>query len=1169
MATSTVSGFLPRRKQSVSNGFGAESHHLNLPASMVPPTASPGPATFPGNAYPFGGGNSSGVAGPSGLPNGHGHVGGTNGGYMSGTSTPGLSNASTTSLVSGSTIVAPASTSIGSNAMGLTAVAGSSSSADGGIGASLIPGAGPGGAPLQAGAPQAANNMINKQAGAGSSLYQSCLMLRDRLWRVDGFGPAYLSENSGADGKDGEDGGSASPITDSYSPNGPPSPKSRASSSINGTQSSSRSPAGMSDPVTQLWQLFRLGSPLCVLLNQLLPADQHFPTSVPTATAVTAPDGTPAPSRNNANECKKLVAKFIMALKTHLGFNTEEIFTISQLYLNDTNGFVRVIRTVSKVLDAFQERGLLVPSQKPAYEDEIEAAAGGSKPVDERARVVRELLDTERKYVMDLETLQAFAKSLSQNAILPADTIHNLFGNLNTMVDVQRRFLICVEENARRPVDDQHFGHVFRTMERDFTVYEPFCANYAQALDIISAEASNIMRMRGMPNTEDCYLEPVYELPTFLIKPVQRICKYHLILDSLIKRSAPDAPYLDELRDGYSIIKGVADRVNETRRLQENAQLVQELSTRVEDWKGHNILTFGHLLLSDVFMVAKGDTDREYHVYLFEKILLCCKEVQPNVNKKNSKSNSLLKQKSGQMQQPGGKKSKTTLLLKGRIFINNVTGAFANNKMTSATGLSSGQHSLQVWWRGDYDQESFSLRCKNEEQLKQWQTALNKLIEDVQARRQQLAAQYGAGGVSPSGNMAGTWALGRRITQTQSHFPQTPVTEQGGFFPLTRTESQAGYHSGEDVFDDDKIEGLREEGAASHDSFSGRGTPLGGRLSQPAETRDRKLSLSHEMLRPRAQTADQDSATMSQWRAQAGVPPPVPRQNSVSATTSAEQTLRKASSSRQLRQPVGYAAQGFSGYPRPPRQGNDVPNGEAADASVFMNEAADRTVTPGSAAPQDDKRGSAHSRSRSASNPQAFHLPATMQHLRQQPQQLRASPASTIPSKDQARSSSSQGGPSMLSYLASDAREVDKRLSSSSVSTVDSVRSARSRPDSTTGSSPITRSGSSGGSGVGSQPSRPSINAQAGSNVIKLIVQVGEDRFTQAVFATISFDDLVLKVANKVRVCAGRGSIPESGIKLRYIDEDGDRIIMKNNDDVQMAFEGARLGGGDVHLIVS
>jgi cell division control protein 24 len=432
MATSTVSGFLPRRKQSISNGFGAEGHQLNLPPSMMPPTASPGPGTpssYNGSSYPFHGDSSrastSTTASSATLVNGHAPHSHHPAHMMynaSGSSTP--ANNSSISLVSGSTL---ANSSNGMGGASNNSPAAASSSADGGIGASLIPGA-----------PLAANNMSNKPANAGSSLYQSCLNLRDRLWRVDGFGPAYLT-GSDADAGVGE----SSPTVDSSNTSAPSSPKSKA--------------VNAKDPVTQLWHCFRRGSPLCVLLNKLGPKTE-LPTTVPPATGGKV-EGVGAV--NKPNDCKKLVAKFIMALKTELGFQTEEIFTISQLYLNDTNGFVRVVRTISKVLDVFEERGLLVPSQKPDLEHELEDDA---KPGDDRARVVRELLDTERKYVMDLETLQGFAKALAQNAILPPDTIHNLFGNLNTMVDVQRRFLICVEENARRPVDDQHFGHVFRTM---------------------------------------------------------------------------------------------------------------------------------------------------------------------------------------------------------------------------------------------------------------------------------------------------------------------------------------------------------------------------------------------------------------------------------------------------------------------------------------------------------------------------------------------------------------------------------------------------------------------------------------------------------------------------------------------------------------------------------
>lgn len=168
------------------------------------------------------------------------------------------------------------------------------------------------------GAPQAANNIGNKPAVAGSSLYQACLALRDRLWCVPGFGEAYLSESTLEPSPDG-----SAPLSGLAS--APPSPKANAPPATR--------PIASSDPVTQLWQLFRLGAPLCALFNHLGP---RTPLGI-----------NPDANRSNANECKKQVARFIIALQNELGWDPDDCFTVSQLYLNDTNGFVKVSSRVT------------------------------------------------------------------------------------------------------------------------------------------------------------------------------------------------------------------------------------------------------------------------------------------------------------------------------------------------------------------------------------------------------------------------------------------------------------------------------------------------------------------------------------------------------------------------------------------------------------------------------------------------------------------------------------------------------------------------------------------------------------------------------------------------------------------------------------------------------
>lgn len=101
------------------------------------------------------------------------------------------------------------------------------------------------------------------------------------------------------------------------------------------------------------------------------------------------------------------------------------------------------------------------------------------------------------------------------------------------------------------------------------------------------------------------------------------------VLQSLVKATNPsDYIYHASLVAGLASVKRITDKVNETSREKENEKTVLELQARVEDWKGHVPETFGRLLVDDVLSAIKSGSTRDYHVFLFEKMLLCCKEVR-------------------------------------------------------------------------------------------------------------------------------------------------------------------------------------------------------------------------------------------------------------------------------------------------------------------------------------------------------------------------------------------------------------------------------------------------------------------------------------------------------------------------------------------------------------
>ncbi|GAA6060823.1 hypothetical protein JCM10212_000596 [Sporobolomyces blumeae] len=998
----------------------------------------------------------------------------------------------------------------------------------------LNPGARPGVDRMPSGfgdTPVATNSALNKQASASSSLYQNCLSVRDRLCRVPDFkarffdneqlmSPASTTANNAAGG-----GGSAATGAAAWG----------GASGFGGASDEGNNPFGsQADPVSQCLNVLRLGSSLCFLFNQLGHSHQL--------------DVNPAATLGNLKACQRGTAHFIMACKQDLKWPESDLFAVNELYYQDTNGVVKVVHTVTKLLDELEAQGLLLP---PAEKPEGPPQAG---PSDERSLVVREILDSERKYMQDLEVLQDYQRQLQMNDVLTQDQIHSLFINLNKLADFQRRFLIGVESNASLPAEQQRFGHLFLLSEENFACYEPYCANLTTAQDLAIAENAALSKLSHV-------LDPVSELAPLLIKPVQRICKYPLLLSTLLKNTPATDPYYDELKAGLESIMRVTDRVNEEKRRKENLQAVDDLARRVEDWKGHDINSFGDLLLQETFIVIKNDNEREYNVYLFERIICCCKEVG-TPGKKDKKSNSILKRP------PSQRINK--LQLKGRIFVNNITGA-------SQIHHRSGQYLLEVRWRGDTNEEAFTIKCRTEELLKQWQKAINKAVEDAPARRR---AHHLSRNRSERG-----------VNSPASQFPPTPMSEHGPSLSSGastysyQTESSFAsphpyYNSAQPSYPPNH-HGFDDENEDLHDqSESGRLTPNTGRRppgtrSLPAEYRDGG-SLSS---RPRAVTEDSSSNVINQWRSQTpgtGGAPSLPRGASHSSASDAV-SLRSSASSRQLKnQPSAeWGAYGGSSsltaspamaYARLPDAVEEItPRPEQRGGPPIHRQASHPTQHATAAPPM--------LRNRSASSPNVYQLPdGRFPDNASSPQlpdewQNQANYAGA-PHKLSHKSGGTSSGGTLASQSSSSVHQ-HKRFSASSHGTnrtsASSLRSGGLAYSSTT-SPATTHPGSVPQSATlpGARSNRTSSNAThspvvSAAVAVRVKVLFGEDAFVVVVLDSVLHNELVDKVLKKIRMCGGdRARVEAGSLKLKYQDEDGDRIKISSQEDVAMAFETAR-----------
>lgn len=545
------------------------------------------------------------------------------------------------------------------------------------------------------------NHSFNKQLLALDHLYFQCLLLKKRLELIEGMAPFMNLAFNAAEGcaeqqalallqqmqqeshriEEGFEGALGFGLSGGQTGAG------FKSRNHIFTFTAGVLPANISvDPATQLWKLFQQGAPLCLIFNTIYPKHQIQVIGL-----------------DDLRICKKLVYDFLIAVKTHLQFDDDLMFTISNVFSDDTQDLCRIIKVVNKLL-------LLLEV------DVVAQMIGDIQINDDRSKVFREIIETERKYVQDLETLQAYRTDLVNAQLFSLEQIHTLFPNLNEIIDFQRRFLMGLECNINVPDKYQRIGLVFiHAALGPFKLYEPWTIGQLAAIELINKEAGNLRKLLQL-------LDPGFELQLFLLKPIQRLCKYPLLLKELIK-AGPDEPLSNELKLALTAMKELANDVNEAQRRAENVEYLQKLVARVQDWKGFNLKDQGELLYHGVVGVRDVENEKEYVAYLFEKIIFFFTEVdaRPDKEKKKNllgnrkKSTSLL----SLVNLLETMSDRTPLVLKGRVYISEVYNISLSNTPTGYT--------LVISWLGKKELGSFTLRYRTEEFRNQWELCLRNL----------------------------------------------------------------------------------------------------------------------------------------------------------------------------------------------------------------------------------------------------------------------------------------------------------------------------------------------------------------------------------------------------------------------------------------------------------
>uniref|UniRef100_A0A8D0F1B8 Dynamin-binding protein n=1 Tax=Strix occidentalis caurina TaxID=311401 RepID=A0A8D0F1B8_STROC len=237
--------------------------------------------------------------------------------------------------------------------------------------------------------------------------------------------------------------------------------------------------------------------------------------------------------------------------------------TLENLDFCDSN-----IESLSVELQELREMTLL-SSQTPSLETSSAATESPEqRMLEKRSKVVEELLQTERDYIRDLEMCVERIMLPLQQAQMQNIDFEGLFGNIHTVISFSKQLLSTLEASDA-------IGPVFLAQRAELeSVYRVYCQNHDEAIALLETyekdEKMQKLLLDLLDSLRSLYSEwgctNYINLGSFLIKPVQRVMRYPLLLMELLSATPDTHPDKAPLTAAVLAVKEINVNINEYKR---------------------------------------------------------------------------------------------------------------------------------------------------------------------------------------------------------------------------------------------------------------------------------------------------------------------------------------------------------------------------------------------------------------------------------------------------------------------------------------------------------------------------------------------------------------------------------------------------------------------------
>ncbi|KAE8610905.1 hypothetical protein XENTR_v10012276 [Xenopus tropicalis] len=270
------------------------------------------------------------------------------------------------------------------------------------------------------------------------------------------------------------------------------------------------------------------------------------------------------------------------------------------------------------------------------YEDLMKAEAAlpnRSAESDVRSCCLLEIKQTEEKYSETLDSIEKFFMEPLKNFLAPTD-MQKVFINIPEMVEVHRNLVNQIKDSVNHR-NSQNLYMIFLTYKERLLIYGEYCSQVELAISVLD----NISKTREdvRLKLEECSKRAnngKFTLRDLLVVPMQRVLKYHLLLQELVKHTT-DPTEKNNLRVALDAMKDLAQYVNEVKRDTETLREIEQYQHSIENLN-QPMSQYGRPKIDGEIRISTLDkrARQDRYIFLFDQAVIVCKRRGDNYDMK-------------------------------------------------------------------------------------------------------------------------------------------------------------------------------------------------------------------------------------------------------------------------------------------------------------------------------------------------------------------------------------------------------------------------------------------------------------------------------------------------------------------------------------------------------